>query len=438
MPPTRLNLAASKSGNSFPAIVKFKRTLSKLHEFYSRSALRTKGLDSVQKLLSDSLDTGSDGEKLDITGKVQDPSPTRWLALGKCAVGLKKILPSVLISLSRESEERGEIVAAGLYHMMTKIEFIAILLLLCDILPNVNILSCLLQAESVDFSQVEKFKKSTLEALKTKKQKPSNNDTFRNILQNLSSNDIKVDVTDEEKQKVALQGFDTKIKQPFVQKLIENISERFENSHVMEAFGKFADKSYHVHDEPKKKAELNKSVTVLSEQFGFEVEAVLTEVSDIQHYLHPLLLEEKDKQSKNDNLKKKKKKLKEKQDKPSKDSTPNKQSTSTQATNEETDSSSLFVDMLLSKKTASVMFPNLSKLAQIYKTLPPHTADCERAFSKMKLVKSDTRNRMREDTLEKLMRISINGPPPENFPHVEAVKLWAQKRERRYKVRLVL
>ena len=89
----KLNLAASKAGNYFPPIVRFKKILHKLHGFYSRSAVHTKGLESVQKLLSESLGA---------SGKVQDPSDTRWLALGKCTLGLKKILPSVLLSLERE------------------------------------------------------------------------------------------------------------------------------------------------------------------------------------------------------------------------------------------------------------------------------------------------------------------------------------------------
>ena len=39
--------------------------------------------------------------------------------------------------------------------------------------------------------------------------------------------------------------------------------------------------------------------------------------------------------------------------------------------------------------------------------------------------------------LDCLLRLNINGPPPEKFPYAEAVKLWAQKKERRYRVTLV-
>lgn len=95
------------------------------------------------------------------------------------------------------------------------------------------------------------------------------------------------------------------------------------------------------------------------------------------------------------------------------------------------------VEMLLCQRTLVSMFPNLSVLAKIYKTIPPHTADCERDFSRMKMSKTDLRNRMGEDTLECLMRITISGPAPENYPFLDAVKLWAAKKERRYRLKLV-
>ena len=348
----KLNLAASKAGNYFPPIVRFKKILHKLHGFYSRSAVRTKGLESVQKLLSESLGA---------SGKVQDPSDTRWLALGKCTLGLKKILPSVLLSLERESEERGDVVAAGLFHMMSKWEFIAILLLLCDILPTVNRLSCQFQEASVDFSQIELYQQATVKALEAKKAKSIYDSNFQSLVESISKNGIKVEVQEEK-----LSAFNTNVKIPFIDQLTANISGRFQNTHVMEAFAKFADRSNY---DPEKQDALCNSVTILTEQFGLETDEALREISDICHYIDALI-----------------------------------------ALQAADDVGPSFVDMMVTSKTA-LMFPTLSKLAQIYITLPPHTADCERGFSKMKLIKTDARNRMGEDSLDSLMRISINGPP---------------------------
>ncbi len=84
------------------------------------------------------------------------------------------------------------------------------------------------------------------------------------------------------------------------------------------------------------------------------------------------------------------------------------------------------------------VFPNLSKLSHIYKVQPPHTADCERDFSQMGLTKINIRNRMGEGTLDYMLRIIIKEASLEEFNFERAVKLWAQKKNRRYKIQLVL
>ena len=47
-----------------------------------------------------------------------------------------------------------------------------------------------------------------------------------------------------------------------------------------------------------------------------------------------------------------------------------------------------------STATISVVYPNLSKLAQVFMALPIGTADCERGFSTMKRIKTCLRSQM--------------------------------------------
>ena len=47
----------------------------------------------------------------------------------------------------------------------------------------------------------------------------------------------------------------------------------------------------------------------------------------------------------------------------------------------------------------SVAYPNFSQLAKILRVIPTNTADPERTFSQMKLVKTKVRNRMVEKKL---------------------------------------
>ena len=73
----------------------------------------------------------------------------------------------------------------------------------------------------------------------------------------------------------------------------------------------------------------------------------------------------------------------------------------------------------------------MSWLAEVYRLISLHTADVEGDFSQMKLIKTYLRNRMNEQTLDSIMRIVIEGPTLKEFPFEEAVKLWAEKKNRR-------
>ena len=79
----------------------------------------------------------------------------RWLSHNSACQALRSTLPSVLVSLSREASECGEPVAAGLLNMITQFKFIATLLLLCDILPHLNRLSCMFQSADLDLSLIQ-------------------------------------------------------------------------------------------------------------------------------------------------------------------------------------------------------------------------------------------------------------------------------------------
>ncbi len=80
------------------------------------------------------------------------------------------------------------------------------------------------------------------------------------------------------------------------------------------------------------------------------------------------------------------------------------------------------------------VFPIMSSFAKICRVIPVQTADVERTFSQLKLIKTRTRNRMCEKTLDSLLRIATEGPSPQQYPVEEAVLLWAKKKNRRISV----
>ncbi len=75
-------------------------------------------------------------------------------------------------------------------------------------------------------------------------------------------------------------------------------------------------------------------------------------------------------------------------------------------------------------------YPNLSHIITILHLMPASNAKVERAFSTMGRVKSDYRNRLGEEILDHLMRISIEGPQLDVFDPKPIVKDFFQKTRR--------
>lgn len=67
-------------------------------------------------------------------------------------------------------------------------------------------------------------------------------------------------------------------------------------------------------------------------------------------------------------------------------------------------------------------FPNLFNLVNILLLFPISNAKVERGFSTMRRIKTDWRSNLGEDTLDHLMRLSIDGHPLEQFAPRPAVK----------------
>ena len=90
--------------------------------------------------------------------------------------------------------------------------------------------------------------------------------------------------------------------------------------------------------------------------------------------------------------------------------------------------------LLVSNSTLQTMYPQFTKLACIALVIPVSTAECERSFSAMKRIKTDSRNRLLTENLNHLMRISIEGPSIDQFDFEQAFELWGAMRQRRISI----
>lgn len=76
-------------------------------------------------------------------------------------------------------------------------------------------------------------------------------------------------------------------------------------------------------------------------------------------------------------------------------------------------------------------WPNIILLSELLFSLPFVNSEVERAFSTMKVIKTDRRNCLHTATLDNLLEINLEGPPAENFSAEHAVKLWWEDCTRR-------
>lgn len=72
---------------------------------------------------------------------------------------------------------------------------------------------------------------------------------------------------------------------------------------------------------------------------------------------------------------------------------------------------------------------NILMLVEKMLVLPLDTACCECGLCTLKHIKSDWRSRLKTETLDHLMRISINGPDLESYNAARALQHWWDKGE---------
>ena len=186
----------------------------------------------------------------------------------------------------------------------------------------------------------------------------------------------------------------------YVAKLKENIAARFPSLPLVQAFSIFDLQSLPVKEAPDFKIYGMNHIATLSDHFGtteyVEVEALKSEWEHFKFIAQDLKSE----------------------------------SPMTEAQQPEVTSTEWLLTKLCSIPSFKVMFPNLVKLAAVAQSLPVTNAWPERGASALKHIKTRLRNSLKDDMLECLLQISINGPPVSESTDVvsNALGLWLQEK----------
>ena len=374
----RLALAASQSGEGISYISKtFKPTLRQLFYFYENSAVRMSGLKAIEHLLQT--------PEL----KLKKPLDTRWLSHDAACQTLVKVLPAVITSLEREASERGDALAIGLCKVVKQYNFISTLYMMCDILPPVSRLSRMFQSSTIDLGMMDSLVSSTIQSLELLKQQDG---MFAKQLESdLSSSLAPFSIHHSSEMK---ERFQRCILQNFLQVLTQNIKQRFPDT------GMYANFEILNPGKLPQTAELGmeheygeKAVEELGKFYGIgdtplvDSEMLNVEWCDLRTYM---ILNYRNKTMKE-----------------------------------------VLIALSDNESVLSTVYPNFCKLAQVCLLLPLNTADCERAFSTMRRVKSRLGSQMNNSTLNHCMRISMEGHPLEVFDFNKSVDTWSRLRNRR-------
>ena len=371
----RLALASSQAALEVPYMKKYDSHLITLFYHFANSSVREAALHLIQELMGEPI------------LRLKKAVHTRWLSHEAAVTAIRRTLPSLMATIESEVAEKDDAVAHGLLHAIKTYNFVATTYLLCDVLPHLTSLSLLFQKEDVDLSVIQPQVTATLSVLKSLRTQPGPhlrqlNDTVATL-----ASDFNLSVTEEKKK-----AFQENVREHYLDKLVQNLEDRFCDSGVVHALATIfsAEKAVRVED-----TNFNNygesELDVLSSQFvdTVEKERLYQEWACFKHMLV-------------------------------------------------SDFKELSVKKLMMVMAGdvsfSMLYPTLSHLASIALILPVSTADCERGFSTLKRIKTDARNRLKTDTLDKLIRLSSEGPCMEQFNFDEAATRWSLQSNRRIKI----
>ena len=383
----RLNLASSHAADGIPYVKKFQNILRQLYDYFDKSSVRMAGLLAIQNLVQEK-------------GRLLAPCSTRWLSTERSVTRLKGSFVSVVLSLQREGEERCDAKAVGLSKLITEYRFVMTMLLLCDTLPHVSHLSKCFQISDCDYSIIPRMLTSTIHSLEQLQTVDGFNlKGLDSYLAEIANAGIEL----KKQHNLGEEYFRGSIQKPYLSHLIKNLNDRFEDKSIMAAFDVFNPAKL-----PPLSQELDSSpdeLTAFNMYGNDQVERLVIQfqdtgcMADLQECIGEWT---SFRQYLKDNYSQKKHRE--------------------------------VVKALCSDSALASIYPNMSVMANICRVVPIHSADVERTFSQLKLIKTSIRNRMNEQTLDSLLRIVIEGPPLQDFPVAEAVALWAKKKNRRLQV----
>ncbi|XP_053385814.1 zinc finger protein 862-like [Mercenaria mercenaria] len=403
----RTALATSQAARDIPDMCSYSRTMCNVFRYFHNSALRSNRLREIQNIL-----------KLPEL-RFTELNSVRWLSMETAVKAMYRSYPALVMCLERDAVT--DSTAKGLFNEVTQYKFVALTHLMMDVLPFMGRLSKNFQYDTIDFTKVQPLVQSTCDSMKDLSEVPgvfmtkldefvtkdgdkvvyqrplseSNSDvvkkgvTHNYEFDGFSESDVEDSDTDNEDDESV--GFLPELKyytqqkgsvistcNRYVNKLVENLENRFQDSEVLSAMSVVVPENICKSDSVAKYG--NDQFKVLVKQFAQNLDSEEKCVSEYRQYKCLV----------NGSYK---------------------------------SASLLDITTTFMKKYADD-FPNMVTILKCCSVLPMSSVKCERGFSTQNRIMSRLRNRLNNQALDDQMRISEDGPSVGDFDFKKALEKW--------------
>ncbi|CAJ1048595.1 uncharacterized protein LOC111859658 [Xyrichtys novacula] len=370
-----LNLAVSdyiKGQRAVHYLTKYARTVGTIFWFYQASSIRTSSLKDMERLF----------ELPQI--KLQGGNASRWESNKEATDVMRRILPALIADLSLQA--RNEPTAQGLHSFVKDKFFPPALCLMQLVHEKIHRQFLVFQKRNLFFSQVEQEVTVLKSSLAQLKESNMVKDRWQAWLQS----DAGLKPLQEEVpayfQDDVWESFKNTVMEPFLTALTENIDTRFPNTGSLSVFNVFSPRQI-----------LSNSST---EYGDAEMRTPAEEFPRLREFDLPSEWSSYRLRVGSPDLK--------------------------------TKSLEEVLLWLVSAESAE-LYPTLSLAAAIALTAPVQTADVERLFSALKIVKTPLRNRLKERHLDFCCKVAIDGPDQEALDYKECMRRFYRIKKRRLK-----
>ena len=356
-------------------------TIAGIYRHFSNSPVKEARLHRMQELVDDPH------------LKLKEPSATRWLSHAFAVSACRKSFASIVIELERQATEQHDMAAKGWVKKVKTFRFAATLLLMSDVLPILVRLSKTFQRRQIIYSDVSPALSTARLSLQQLEQEDGEYlQSIPTFLANLKAKGV--DLLGNNNVEELTEQFRRNLAVPYLQALLAALTDRFPLLPVMDALSIFQPALCPLANSPDLSS------------YGNEKLALLLGASGVFDGDHPSLRRIEAKQEwralksmMSDSMSK-------------------------------TSDVQVFITTLYETGQADTL-PNLMYLANWGLAIPVTSVECERDFSRLKLVKTRLRNRLGAVNLSRLLRVSINGPDVTEFPFEDALVEWHNQQKHR-------